>query len=64
VQDKVTSLHQVRDLFVHRNIKFIQNLFNKEMKLNLSQIKGSIQVECRDLKESEPRKNSKTKDSV
>jgi hypothetical protein len=56
VQDNETSLLQVRDLFVHKNIKFIQDQFNKEMKLNLSQIKGSIQVEGGDLKESKPRK--------
>jgi hypothetical protein len=56
VQDNETSLLQVRDLFVHKNIKFIQDQFNKEMKLNLSQIKGSIQVEGGDLKESKPMK--------
>jgi hypothetical protein len=56
VQDNETSLLQVRDLFVHKNIKFIQDQFNKEMKLNLSQIKGSIQVEGGDLKESKPTK--------
>jgi hypothetical protein len=56
VQDKETSLLRVRDLFVHRNIKFIQDRFNKEMKLNPSQIKGSIQVDGGDLKVSEPRK--------
>jgi hypothetical protein len=39
VRDKENSLLQVRDLFVHRNIKFIQDRFNKEINLNLSQIK-------------------------
>jgi hypothetical protein len=39
VQDKETSLLRVRDLFVHRNIKLIQDRFNKEIKLNPSQIK-------------------------
>jgi hypothetical protein len=39
VQDKKTSLLRVRDLFVHGNIKFIQDQFNKEIKLNPSQIK-------------------------
>jgi hypothetical protein len=29
VQDKKTSLLRVRDLFVYRNIKFIQDRFNK-----------------------------------
>jgi hypothetical protein len=55
VQDKETSLLWVRDIFVHRNIKFIQDRFNKEMTLNLTQLKESIQVEGGDLKESEPR---------
>jgi hypothetical protein len=36
MQDKETSLFRVGDLFVHRNIKFIQGQFNKEIKLNLS----------------------------
>jgi hypothetical protein len=40
MQDKETSFIRVRDLFVHMNIKFIQDRFNKEMKLNLSQIKS------------------------
>jgi hypothetical protein len=39
VQDKGTSLLQVRDLFVHGNIKFIRDRFNKEIKLNPSQIR-------------------------
>jgi hypothetical protein len=39
VQDKETSLRRVRDLFVHGNIKFIQDRFNMEIKLNLSQIR-------------------------
>jgi hypothetical protein len=41
MQDKETSLIWVRDLFVHKNIKFIQAQFNKEMKLKsrLSRIK-------------------------
>jgi hypothetical protein len=56
VQDKETSLLWVRDHFVHRNIKFIQGRFNKDMMLNPSQIKGSIHIEGGDLKESEPRK--------
>jgi hypothetical protein len=56
VQDKETSLLRVRDLFIHVNIKFIQDRFNKEIKLNPSQIKGSIRVEGGDLKESEPRR--------
>jgi hypothetical protein len=38
-RDKETSLLWVRDLFVHRNIKFIQDRFNKEIMLNPSQIK-------------------------
>jgi hypothetical protein len=33
VNDKETSLLQVRDLFVHRNNKFIQDRFSKEIKL-------------------------------
>jgi hypothetical protein len=56
VQDKETSLLRVTDHFVHRNIKFIQDRFSMEIKLNLSQVIGSIQVEGGDLKESEPRK--------
>jgi hypothetical protein len=36
LQDDETSLLQGRDLFVHGNIKFIQDRFNKEIKLNLS----------------------------
>jgi hypothetical protein len=40
VQDKESSLLRVRELFVYGNIKFIQDRFNKEIKLNLSQIKG------------------------
>jgi hypothetical protein len=41
MQDKEASLIWVRDLFVHKNIKFIQAQFNKEMKLKsrLSRIK-------------------------
>jgi hypothetical protein len=52
VQDKETSLLQVRDIFLHRNIKFIQDQFNMEIKLNPSQIKGLIRVEVGDLNES------------
>jgi hypothetical protein len=33
MQGKETSLIWVRDLFVHKHIKFIQAQFNKEMKL-------------------------------
>jgi hypothetical protein len=54
VQDKEASLLRVRDLFVHENIKFIQDRFNKEIKLP-SQIKRVNLVEG-DLKESEPRR--------
>jgi hypothetical protein len=39
VQDKETSLLRVRDIFVRGNIKFIQDRFNKEIKLNSSRIK-------------------------
>jgi hypothetical protein len=39
VQGKGTSLLRVRDLFVHGNIKFIRDQFNKEIKLNLSQLR-------------------------
>jgi hypothetical protein len=39
MRDKETFLLRVRDLFVHGNIKFIQDRFNTEIKLNLSQIK-------------------------
>jgi hypothetical protein len=38
VQDKETFLLHVRYLFLHRNIKFTQDRFNKEMKLDPSQI--------------------------
>jgi hypothetical protein len=60
VQDKENSLLRVRDLFVHKNIKFIQDRFNKEMKLNPSQIEWSIQAEGGD----RVKENSKIKDSV
>jgi hypothetical protein len=56
MQDKETSLLWVRYLFVHGNIKFIQDRFSKEIKLNPSRIKGLIRVEGGDLKESEPRR--------
>jgi hypothetical protein len=52
-------LLQVRDLSVYRNIKFIQDQFNKEMKLNPSKIKRVNQIDGGDLKESEPRKISR-----
>jgi hypothetical protein len=39
MQDKETSFLRVRDLFVHGNIKFIQDQFNKERELNRSQIR-------------------------
>jgi hypothetical protein len=39
VQDEETSLLWVRDLFVHGDIKFIQDRFNKEIELYTSQIR-------------------------
>jgi hypothetical protein len=54
VQDKEASLLRVRDLFVHGNIKFIQDRFKKEIKLP-SQIKR-VNLVKGDLKESEPRR--------
>jgi hypothetical protein len=39
MQGKRTYLLWVRDLFVHENIKFIKDQFNKEIKLNPSQIR-------------------------
>jgi hypothetical protein len=39
MQGKRTYLLWVRDLFVHGNIKFIKDRFNKEIKLNPSQIR-------------------------
>jgi hypothetical protein len=39
VQGKGTSLLRVRDIFVHGNIKFIRDRFNKEIKLNPNQIR-------------------------
>jgi hypothetical protein len=39
MRDKETSLLRVRDIFVPRNIEFIEGQFNKEIKLNPSQIK-------------------------
>jgi hypothetical protein len=39
VQDKETSLLWVRDIFVLRDIKFVQDWFSKEIKLNPSQIR-------------------------
>jgi hypothetical protein len=59
VQDKETCLLRVTYIFVHWNIKFMQDRFSKEIKLNRSQIKGSFHVEGGDLKESEPRKISR-----
>jgi hypothetical protein len=39
VQDKEISLLWVRDLFVHGDIKFIQDRFNKEIELYPSRIR-------------------------
>jgi hypothetical protein len=63
VQDKETSLLRVRDLFVHGNIKFIQDQFNKEIKLNPSQIKR-VNLSWRRSKGVRAKENFKIKDSV
>jgi uncharacterized protein YcfJ len=64
VQDKDSSLLRVRDHFVHRNIKFIQDRFNKEIKLNPSQIKRVNLSRRRRPKGVWAKENSKIKDLV
>jgi hypothetical protein len=64
MQDKETSLLQVRDPFVHRSIKFIQDWFNNEIKLNPSQIKWVNPSWRRRSKGVRAKENSKINDSV
>jgi hypothetical protein len=63
-KDKETSVLRLRDLFVRRNIKFIQDQFNKEIKLNSSQIKRVNLSWRRRSKGVRAKENSMIKDLV
>jgi hypothetical protein len=64
MQGKRTYLLWVRGLFVHGNIKFIKDRFNKEIKLNPSQIRRVNLSWRRGSKGVRDKENSKIKDSV